>query len=89
MTQKIRQEVVKDGSPSMNAKNIKIIVRDGKVMREHFGRALGVQPGYDHNIDRRLKGYYDERYGLAHDFMKVPEAAIGRPEPFEHVPCAS
>ena len=32
LTQKIRQEVVKEGSLSMNAKNIKIIVRDGKVM---------------------------------------------------------
>src|SRR6478672_7617862 len=32
LTQKIRQEVVKDGSLSMNAKNIKIIVREGKVM---------------------------------------------------------
>jgi hyperosmotically inducible periplasmic protein len=32
LTQKIRQEVVKDGSLSMNAKNTKIIVRDGKVM---------------------------------------------------------
>jgi hyperosmotically inducible periplasmic protein len=32
LTQKIRQAVVKDGSLSMNAKNIKIIVRDGKAM---------------------------------------------------------
>jgi hyperosmotically inducible protein len=32
LTQKIRQEVVKDGSLSMNAKNIKIIAREGKVM---------------------------------------------------------
>ena len=32
LTQKIRQEVITDGSLSMNAKNIKIIVRDGKVM---------------------------------------------------------
>jgi hyperosmotically inducible periplasmic protein len=32
LTQKIRQEAVKDGSLSMNAKNIKIIVREGKVM---------------------------------------------------------
>jgi hyperosmotically inducible periplasmic protein len=32
LTQKIRQEVMKDGSLSMNAKNIKIIVREGKVM---------------------------------------------------------
>jgi len=32
LTQKLRQEVVKDGSLSMNGKNIKIIVRAGKVM---------------------------------------------------------
>src|SRR6201987_3658768 len=32
LTQKIRQEVVKDGSLSMNAMNINIIVREGKVM---------------------------------------------------------
>jgi hyperosmotically inducible periplasmic protein len=32
LTQKIRQEVGKDGSLSMNAKNIKIIVRDDKVL---------------------------------------------------------
>ena len=32
LTQKIRQEVVNDKSLSMNAKNIKIVVRGGKVM---------------------------------------------------------
>jgi hyperosmotically inducible protein len=32
LTQKIRQEIMKNGSLSMNAKNIKIIVREGKVM---------------------------------------------------------
>jgi hyperosmotically inducible protein len=32
MVQKIRQAVEKEGSLSMNAKNVKIIVRDGKVM---------------------------------------------------------
>ena len=31
LSQKIRQAVVKDGSLSMNAKNVKIIARDGKV----------------------------------------------------------
>lgn len=70
-------------------KDGKLVVRDGKVTREHWGRALTVRPGFDSNIDRRLRDYYGERYGLAHDFMKVPEPAIGRPEPFERVPCAS
>ena len=32
LVQKIRQEVEKESSLSMNAKNVKIIVRDGKVM---------------------------------------------------------
>src|ERR1700730_2112648 len=31
LTQKIRQAVMKDGSLSMNAKNIKIIAQDGKI----------------------------------------------------------
>jgi hyperosmotically inducible periplasmic protein len=31
LTQKIRQVVIKDGSLSMNAKNVKIIARDGKI----------------------------------------------------------
>src|ERR1700758_4219652 len=31
LTQKVRQAVVKDGSLSMNAKNIKIITQDGKI----------------------------------------------------------
>jgi hyperosmotically inducible protein len=31
LTQKIRQAVVKDGSLSMNAKNVKIIARKGKI----------------------------------------------------------
>jgi formylmethanofuran dehydrogenase subunit A len=70
-------------------KDGQLVVRDGNVVNERWGRALTVRPGHDHAIDRRLKDYYAERYGLAHDFMKVPDAAIGRPEPFERVPCAS
>ena len=31
LTQKIRQSVMKDGSMSMNAKNVKIIAQDGKI----------------------------------------------------------
>ena len=70
-------------------KDGQLVVRDGNVVNERFGHALIVRPGYDENIDRRLKDYYAERYGLAHHFMKVPEAAIDRPEPFERVPCAN
>jgi hyperosmotically inducible protein len=64
LTQKIRQEVVKDGSLSMNAKNIKIIVRDGKVMlrgpvdsqkeRDTIGTKAGEIAGKD-KIDNQLE----------------------------------
>lgn len=64
-----------------------LAVRDGMPVRHDFGRALLVRPERDHAIDRRLKGYYDERWGLSDDLIKVPESALGRPEPFELVSC--
>jgi formylmethanofuran dehydrogenase subunit A len=76
-------------SAALVFKDGELVVRDGKVTRHRRGRALEVRPGYDRAIDRRLKDYYERRYGLAHDFMKVPEAAIGRPDPFERVSCVS
>ncbi len=47
-----------------------------------------VEPGRDRAIDRRLKAYYDDRYGISDDLIKVPEYAIGTPKPFELVSCA-
>jgi formylmethanofuran dehydrogenase subunit A len=64
-----------------------LVVRDGVPTQHGFGRALTVRPERDQAIDRRLKTYYDERYGLSDDLIKVPGQAIGRPEPFEMVPC--
>ncbi len=64
-----------------------LVVRDGIPTQQGFGRALVVQPGRDQAIDRRMKAYYDSRYGLSDDLIKVPDHAIGRPEPFELVPC--
>ena len=40
-------------------------------------------------MQRRMKEYYDARYGLPSDFMRVPEGAIARPQPFEAVACRS
>lgn len=65
-----------------------LVVRDGKVTHYRFGRALNVRPGHDAAINRRMTAYYDQRYGLSDDFIKVPDFAIPRPDPFELVPCA-
>ena len=53
-----------------------------------LGRALAGKPERDRAIERRMRAYYGERYGLALEFLQVPERALGRPEPFEFVPCA-
>jgi formylmethanofuran dehydrogenase subunit A len=70
-------------------KDGELVVRDGRVTRWRFGRVLTVRPGRDRVIDRRMKAYYEDRYGLSAEFLRVPEQALGRPEPFELVPCVS
>ena len=66
-----------------------LVVRDGAVIAQPFGRALTVTPARERAIESRMRGYYAERYGLSPDFMTVAENAIGRPQPFERVPCPS
>ena len=68
-------------------KDGELVVRNGKVTQRRYGRTLTVAPQRDRAIDRRMKAYYEERYGLADDFVKVPDHALGQPEPFEFVPC--
>jgi formylmethanofuran dehydrogenase subunit A len=75
------------GAAALVFKDGELVVRDGRVTHYRWGRALTVQPERDHSIDRRMKTYYDGRYGLSDEFIKVPEHALSRPEPFERVPC--
>ena len=65
------------------------MVRDGEATRTRYGRALHVTPVVEASMQRRMTEYYDARYGLPSDFMRVPEGAIGRQEPFETVACRS
>ena len=64
-----------------------LVVRDGAVLHLPFGRAICVHPECERAIKMRMRDYYEERYGISPDFMTVPDAAIGRPEPFEIIPC--
>jgi formylmethanofuran dehydrogenase subunit A len=68
-------------------KDGELVVRDGEITRRTCGRALTVAPQRDRAIDRRMKAYYETRYGLPDELFKVPDYALGRPEPFEFVPC--
>jgi formylmethanofuran dehydrogenase subunit A len=64
-----------------------LVVRDGVVLRQPFGRIFNVRLQRERAIEKRMHDYYDERYGVSPDFMTVADAAIGRPETFELVPC--
>ena len=64
-----------------------LVVRDGRVTHYRFGRALHVSPPVEASMRRRMSDYYDARYGLASDFMRVPDRAIPRRHPFEAVAC--
>ncbi|HET7849078.1 MAG TPA: formylmethanofuran dehydrogenase subunit A [Pseudolabrys sp.] len=66
-----------------------LVVRNGNVFSQPFGRALNVLPARERAIERRICDYYEDRYGLSADFMNVRDIAIGRPDPFETVPCLS
>jgi hyperosmotically inducible protein len=64
LTQKVRQAVMKDGSLSMNAKNVKIIAQDGKITlkgpvdsqqeKETIGGEAGEVAGKD-KVDNQLE----------------------------------
>jgi formylmethanofuran dehydrogenase subunit A len=69
-------------------KDGELVVRDGVVTHYRWGRALNVRPEHDRAIDQRMTRYSEDRFGLSDAFLKVPEHAIGRPQPFELVPCA-
>ena len=64
-------------------KDGELVVRDGEVTHYRFGRALHCRAGARPRDRAADADYYDERYGLPSDFMRVPESAIARPEPFE------
>jgi len=68
-------------------KDGELVVRDGAVLHLRFGRTLRANPDYESAIRLRMRDYYQERYGLSPDFMMVADGAIGRPDPFEIIPC--
>jgi formylmethanofuran dehydrogenase subunit A len=69
-------------------KDGELVVRDGVVTRRRFGRALTVRPAYDRAMERRMRDYHEQRFGLSDGVIAVPEHALGRANPFEPIACA-
>src|SRR5258707_5583522 len=61
-------------------KNGELVVRDGQVTHPRWGRAITVDARHDRAIERRMRDYYEDRYGLPDEFMTVPEGAVERPD---------
>jgi formylmethanofuran dehydrogenase subunit A len=70
-------------------KDGELVVRDGEVVKERWGKALTVDTPAVPHMDRRMQGYYEDAYGVPASLFQVPEHAIGREQPFGRVPCAS
>jgi formylmethanofuran dehydrogenase subunit A len=70
-------------------KDGQLVVRDGALLDYPYGRTLTVHIERERAIERRMRDYYEERYGLSPDFMTVADAAVGRAESFETIPCLS
>ena len=66
-----------------------LVVRDGRVQGYRPGRALTIDRKTDETMERRMRDYYEGRYGLHADLMKVPTGALGVADPFEFVSCRS
>ena len=65
--------------PRLVFKDGELVVRDGAVVQERFGRALVVAPTPDRAIERRMHDYCNDRYGLSARFMAVPRPPSGGP----------
>jgi formylmethanofuran dehydrogenase subunit A len=72
---------------SLVFKDGELVVRDGEVSRYRWGRALSVRAPRAAPMERRMRNYYAERYGIAPEAVRVQASLIDRPEPFEDVPC--
>ncbi|HUU24244.1 MAG TPA: formylmethanofuran dehydrogenase subunit A [Methyloceanibacter sp.] len=66
-----------------------LVVRKGKVVRVTWGRCYHVEPGFDAQIEKRVKAYYDRYFGADPSWFGVTDAITHRPDRFATIPCAS
>jgi formylmethanofuran dehydrogenase subunit A len=70
-------------------KSGELVVRKGKVVQVTYGRCYHVEPGYDAQIEKRVKSFYDRYYGADPSWFGVTDAVTHRPGRFAAIPCSS
>jgi formylmethanofuran dehydrogenase subunit A len=66
-----------------------LVVRKGQVVRVTYGRCYHVEPGFDAQIEKRAKAFYDRYYGADPSWFGVTDAVTNRRDRFATIPCAS
>jgi len=64
-----------------------LVVRKGNVVRVTWGRCYHVEPGYDSQIEKRVKAYYDRYFDTDPSWFGVTDATH-RPDRFATIPCS-
>jgi formylmethanofuran dehydrogenase subunit A len=77
------------GAAAYLFKGGELVVKEGKIVRHRYGKALRLDPPIEKKIVRRLEDYYQQRYGLSLSWFTFPDSALAREEPFSEVPCAA
>jgi len=63
-----------------------LVVRNGKVVSVTYGRCYHVEPGFDAQIEKRVKTFYDRYYGADPSWFGVTDAVTHRRDRFATVP---
>jgi len=66
-----------------------LVVRKGKVVRVTYGRCYHVEPGFDAQIEKRVKAFYNRYYGADPSWFGVTDAVTHRPDRFATIPISS
>ncbi len=66
-----------------------LVVRNGKVVRVTYGRCYHVEPGFDAQIEKRVKAFYDCYYGADPSWFGVTDAVTHRRDRFATIPMSS
>ena len=72
--------------PYLVLKDGQVVVRDGRIVREHQGRTLYVAPPYDPGIEADLRAHFEECYTVSFDNYPVAPEYLSRSEV---IPCAA
>jgi formylmethanofuran dehydrogenase subunit A len=65
-----------------------VVVRKGNVVNVTWGRCYHVEPGFDRQIEHRVKEYYDRYFCADPSWFGVTNAITHRPDRLATISCS-